>query len=166
MKLFLFVVCSLCCSCISGQFCPSPPDFAMIEDNFASRVGGEVGGTFNLTEIYYNCIAYGGTGGNEFRELTITGRYQVGSAAPALGQASYECRNPGTPTWDNLRVILGIGLAVNETTRGCADCQGMTSNNCTRKRNAVSEGRDSCGFLVLQDAMHGSTAVKHLVLHA
>jgi len=134
MKLLLFVACFLRCTHISlGQFCPSPPDYTVIADNFAGSIGGEVGGTFNLLAVYYNCIAYGGTGGNEFRELTITGRYQVGSAAPTLGQASYECRNPGTPTWDNRRVTLGAGLEVNETSRGCADCQGMASDNCTCK---------------------------------
>jgi len=137
MKLLLFVVSSMCCSLIKGQsFCPNPPDFDMISDNFAVMVGSsdEAGSTFTLTEIFYNCIAYGGSGGNEFRQITITGRYEV-DLGTFLGQASYQCENPGTPRWDNLRVILRAGLALNETTRGCADCQGITSNNCTRKLN-------------------------------
>ena len=141
--LLLFVVWSLCCSLIKGQFCPDVPDFAMITDNFESAVGSseQSASTFTLMEIYYNCIAYGGTGGNEFRELTITGMYRVDSGPLTLGQGTYQCEMPdGTLRWDNLRVILGAGSTLNETTRGCSDCQGMTSNNCTRKLHITLRG--------------------------
>ena len=138
MKLLLnFVFCSLCCGVIKGQsqFCLNPPDFAMISDNFAVAVGSsdQAGSIFNLTEIFYNCIAYGGSGGNEFRQMTITGRYEVDSGT-YLGQAEYQCTNPGAPQWNSLRVILRNGSATNAgTTRACADCQGTTNGTCTRK---------------------------------
>jgi len=135
MKLLTFVVGSLFCCLIEGQsFCPNPPDFAMISDNFATTVGSndQAGSTFNLTEFFYNCIAYGGSGGNEFRQITITGRYAVDSGT-FLGRALYQCNNPGAPQWDNLSITLRNGSTVNDTTRGCANCEGMNSDTCTRK---------------------------------
>ena len=134
MKLLLlnFV---FCYSVIKGQsFCPNPPDFVMISDNFAVMVGSsdQAGSTFNLTEIFYNCIAYGGSGGNEFRQMTITGRYEIDSGT-FLGRASYQCNtDSGAPLWDN-RITLQNGSTVNDTTRGCANCEGMTSDTCNRK---------------------------------
>ena len=146
MKLLFVFVCSLCCSVIRGQsLCSSPPGYLVIADHFASEVESELAGrnTFVFIEIYYNCVAYGGTDGTKFRQMTITGRYQVDSRIH-LGYALYQCINPGAPQWDNLGVILRNGSTINDTTRGCANCQGMTNHTCTRKmskRACLGEGR-------------------------
>jgi len=159
MKSFLlnFAFCSLCCILTKGQqsFCPNPPDFVMISDNFATTVGSndQAGSTFNLTEFFYNCIAYGGSGGNEFRQMTITGRYAVDSGT-FLGRALYQCNNPGAPQWDNLSITLRNGSTVNDTSRGCANCEGMNSDTCTRKMCKlcrcvmVREGLASCSRIL------------------
>ncbi|XP_065898737.1 fibropellin-1-like [Dysidea avara] len=157
MKLLFVFVCSLCCSVIRGQsLCSSPPGYLVIADHFASEVESELAGrnTFVFIEIYYNCVAYGGTDGTKFRQMTITGRYQVDSRIH-LGYALYQCINPGAPQWDNLGVILRNGSTINDTTRGCANCQGMTNHTCTpchssctglKKCTGTSEN-DCCNYL-------------------
>ena len=133
MKFLLVVACALSHSFVNGQLCTELPPLSTIERDFRSAVNAsnQAGGTFNLREIFFNCITYGSPEGSTFRETTITARYQVQDGV-FIGQALYACVNiNGSITWisDRDEVALKAGQESNGTER-CRGCRELTATRC------------------------------------
>lgn len=135
MKLLLVLAYVLSHSYVNGQEqCLNIPSLSAIENDFRSAVNAsdQAGnGTFNLGDVYFNCITYASSDGSTFREMTITASYQVEDGT-FLGRALYACVNVGgSIVWRSDDVVLKTGSATNGTER-CSNCRAvMSQTTCT-----------------------------------
>ena len=133
MKLFLVLAYVISYSCVNGQqSCTNLPSLSIIENDFHSAVNesDQAGNTFDLREIFYNCIDYTSPDGSTIGETTITARYEVEDGV-FLGQSLYACVNMnGAMIWVSGGVMLKTGLAENGMER-CRNCRSFTQTTCT-----------------------------------
>ena len=132
MKFLLVIACAQSYSFVSGQLCTELPPLSTIASDFRSAVNAsdQIGDTFNLGEIFFNCITYGSPEGSTFRETTITSSYQVQDGV-FLGQVLYACVSiNGIIMWRSDEVALKTGQASNGTER-CMDCRELSATTCS-----------------------------------
>lgn len=134
MKLFVVIVYVIYHSFVDGQSCVDLPSLSIIENDLHRAVNSsgdlQTENTFSLGEIFYNCITYGSSDGSNYRELTITARYQIDSGS-SMGQILYACVNQsGTIRWISNEPVLKTGSTMNNTQK-CNNCREISSTTCT-----------------------------------